>query len=314
MTTNENDDTPERDILHPSSAYQQAIAADNRINAGFRRQLEHLINRYSLENHSNTPDFMLAEFSCDTLAALNKLINARETWYGRVNAGPGQPVENKTNPEDFLVTQAMLDAGIKELLNTTLAIGDKELVKKIYQKMCFVNQPTTTNVLMSERAIVSKRETLIELLEFAKTLPEIAPHQVLDIRELQNTLRQTTDSSKKIVPESASIGYHEQIVNGYRIIQRSAVPIGFFHVELATTIGIGLARRGVDDNHVMFTVLVEDDGHWHILADVDPTISTNWLSELYQTIYRTINWLNLQAISVTHGWELPAPIIKPTAL
>jgi hypothetical protein len=49
--------------------------------------LEHAItsalNRFSAENPSNTPDFILAQFLLGCLAAWNQGIQQRETWYGR---------------------------------------------------------------------------------------------------------------------------------------------------------------------------------------------------------------------------------------
>ncbi len=49
----------------------------------FRKKLEQLINCESMENGSNTPDFMLAEFLCDVLEAWDRTVTAREKWYGR---------------------------------------------------------------------------------------------------------------------------------------------------------------------------------------------------------------------------------------
>jgi hypothetical protein len=49
----------------------------------FLSELTHLINRYSLENESDTPDFILAQYLRDALTALGKTLAAREKWYGR---------------------------------------------------------------------------------------------------------------------------------------------------------------------------------------------------------------------------------------
>lgn len=49
----------------------------------FTRELEHLINRESQENASNTPDFILAQYLAACLAAYNTATQQRETWYGR---------------------------------------------------------------------------------------------------------------------------------------------------------------------------------------------------------------------------------------
>jgi hypothetical protein len=54
----------------------------------FRGQLEALINACSIENTSNTPDFVLASFLSTCLDAFNGCIVARDEWY-RVKLSPG---------------------------------------------------------------------------------------------------------------------------------------------------------------------------------------------------------------------------------
>lgn len=49
----------------------------------FQRELEALINRYSLENGSNTPDFILAQYLQDCLVAYERLHSAKEAWYAK---------------------------------------------------------------------------------------------------------------------------------------------------------------------------------------------------------------------------------------
>ena len=49
----------------------------------FRKELEELINRYSLENGSNTPDFMIADYLIKCLEVFDKTVQDREHWYGR---------------------------------------------------------------------------------------------------------------------------------------------------------------------------------------------------------------------------------------
>lgn len=58
------------------------------MNKSFQKELEELINRHSIENGSNTPDFLLAEYLCDCLASYEVSISKRENWYGRTNDGP----------------------------------------------------------------------------------------------------------------------------------------------------------------------------------------------------------------------------------
>lgn len=47
----------------------------------FRENLEVLINQHSMENGSETPDFILAEYLRDSLVAFDKAVNARVNFY-----------------------------------------------------------------------------------------------------------------------------------------------------------------------------------------------------------------------------------------
>lgn len=51
----------------------------------FKEELEQLINKHSLENESDTPDYVLAEYIQDCLNSFNKAVNRREMYYGRNN-------------------------------------------------------------------------------------------------------------------------------------------------------------------------------------------------------------------------------------
>lgn len=54
----------------------------------FAQELESLINRFSQENGSNTPDFILAQYLLACLLAWNESVTAREKWYGRMGTAP----------------------------------------------------------------------------------------------------------------------------------------------------------------------------------------------------------------------------------
>jgi hypothetical protein len=54
----------------------------------FERALERLINTYSKENDSNTPDFILAKYLQGCLQVWNACVTDREKWYGRRTDGP----------------------------------------------------------------------------------------------------------------------------------------------------------------------------------------------------------------------------------
>lgn len=61
-----------RDFRVPPDAY-----------SGLRVELERLINANSAENGSNTPDFVIAGYLTDCLAAFDRAVKARMKWYGK---------------------------------------------------------------------------------------------------------------------------------------------------------------------------------------------------------------------------------------
>ena len=56
--------------------------------ANIRKDFEHIINKYSLENESNTPDFILAGFLLECLKVFQMSTKARDKWYD-VHLEPG---------------------------------------------------------------------------------------------------------------------------------------------------------------------------------------------------------------------------------
>lgn len=52
----------------------------------FSAKLQELINSHSIENGSNTPDFILAEYLRGCLDNFDMCVRRREEWYGRITA------------------------------------------------------------------------------------------------------------------------------------------------------------------------------------------------------------------------------------
>jgi hypothetical protein len=50
---------------------------------GLHSEIALLLNKHSAENGSNTPDFILAKYLADCLAAYDRAVTAREKWHGR---------------------------------------------------------------------------------------------------------------------------------------------------------------------------------------------------------------------------------------
>ena len=64
------------------------MSKENKVDE-FQKELEALINKHSMENASNTPDFLLAEFLANCLRAFNLASEQREKWFAK------EPVEDE---------------------------------------------------------------------------------------------------------------------------------------------------------------------------------------------------------------------------
>lgn len=54
---------------------------EGRIVSPFEKELSTLINRYSMENGSNTPDFLLAQYLDHCLKTFGLIVTERDRWY-----------------------------------------------------------------------------------------------------------------------------------------------------------------------------------------------------------------------------------------
>lgn len=65
------------------------------LDSEFVLRLRNLINSHCIENMSDTPDFILANYLKNCLENFAEAVNARETWYGRepeiIEQVPEQP-------------------------------------------------------------------------------------------------------------------------------------------------------------------------------------------------------------------------------
>ena len=75
-----------QEYLRTNGEYRKANMLDfinygNDKNERFASELTHFINCHSLENESNTPDFILAHFLKKCLEAYEYAIKTRDKWY-----------------------------------------------------------------------------------------------------------------------------------------------------------------------------------------------------------------------------------------
>lgn len=63
----------------------------------FKTELKTLLNTYSKENESNTPDFILAQYIERCLDTFDEATRSRDQWYG-VHLSPGDKYFRKVEP------------------------------------------------------------------------------------------------------------------------------------------------------------------------------------------------------------------------
>jgi len=79
------------------------------VEPSFEKSLEHLINYFSQESESNTPDFILAAYLQGCLDTFNHAIADREKWYGKPITGE----EWETDHQGYLVSKKPQFFGVK---------------------------------------------------------------------------------------------------------------------------------------------------------------------------------------------------------
>jgi len=96
MNTENDDPHPKVDETvgdHVDIPERSAVESEEQRYITFRDRVEELINITSMENGSDTPDFVLANYLAGCLRLFDTTIQARETWYGRPIGG-GASIEH----------------------------------------------------------------------------------------------------------------------------------------------------------------------------------------------------------------------------
>jgi hypothetical protein len=88
-TESQTDKTPDEVLVQctelAKDMYKDASPlpeAETFVRPGFEKELESLINRYSMESGSNTPDYILVEYITNSLNIFHQATRLRDNWYG----------------------------------------------------------------------------------------------------------------------------------------------------------------------------------------------------------------------------------------
>lgn len=75
-----SENTPKTVPFGPAAIHNGGVASTN-TRSQFEHQLAALVNKFSLENGTNTPDFILARYLVEALSAYEHAVRATHGWY-----------------------------------------------------------------------------------------------------------------------------------------------------------------------------------------------------------------------------------------
>jgi hypothetical protein len=77
-----NEDIKQQDKTNLLKKRMELLNETKEFTVCFESELTNLLNKYSKENESNTPDFLLAEYLSACLENYNRIIQKKEVWLG----------------------------------------------------------------------------------------------------------------------------------------------------------------------------------------------------------------------------------------
>ena len=97
---------PATERTRPSEAevLRGALEAVGGIHKAMVRDITAVLNRHSIENESNTPDFILAEFVRASLDAYASAVRAKNQWHGPTTPPLPSMVQSVTTTDDISAT------------------------------------------------------------------------------------------------------------------------------------------------------------------------------------------------------------------
>lgn len=85
-TESQTDKTPDEVLAQcvslANDMYKDASPTKNTTRPGFEKELENLISRYSKDEESNTPDYIIAEHMKNSMDNFHRATKLRDNWYG----------------------------------------------------------------------------------------------------------------------------------------------------------------------------------------------------------------------------------------
>lgn len=158
----------------------------------FRQELEEVINKHSMENGSNTPDFILAKYLIECLRAFDRAVGTRDNW---INRNVMEEVLREKTPEE----RQRIAEIFRNKITDTSKFGHSDFIDTVNQRFGNVEKPHAITFAEAEQMASDinyhnrcARATLGDL-------PEVKPE------DLMKDLNKQIDKSKVIEIEPLTI-------------------------------------------------------------------------------------------------------------
>lgn len=146
----------------------------------FLKELEDLINRHCMENESNTPDYLLAEYLCGCMKVFATTTAARDKWWGNKNSIVDRCESSELTHIDSK-SKRMTSIEIKDQLIHTLLAQIVELLGTKSELLSVVNSQNDT---LDDEEVLSMLRAWLDSYRGNRRKNEFSPVYNTDAKRL----------------------------------------------------------------------------------------------------------------------------------
>jgi hypothetical protein len=122
----------------------------------FKKDVEHAINYNSMENGSDTPDFILAEYLADCLAALDRAMRARMRWYKSDKVTIPVKADPTMNPGEIRMMGKNVDGSPHGVRITNVSVGEPPNPRQVMECLDRVDRLRASQVPVDQHCVSSE--------------------------------------------------------------------------------------------------------------------------------------------------------------
>jgi len=127
----------------------------------FRQDLEELINKHSMENGSNTPDFILADYLTSCLRTFDRILKQRDQWYDKklTRNLVDQDKDDQEKIIDELKSKYLSDKKTQCLGKRIGEVQDEQFMERIEDSYAFMNNILLGTILPPSSVPMNTKDT-----------------------------------------------------------------------------------------------------------------------------------------------------------